>query len=251
MRWKLSHVFSKRSAARIADGVRIYAIGDVHGCNSILQLLLASIDEHLTVFPSRRPILVFLGDYVDRGPNSRQAIDQLISLQRHKEVIFLKGNHESYLLAFLKQPAILSKWIQFGGLDTLRSYGLIPGNHFDPKEQEYLATALRLSLDKTGHLQFLDQLQTSFVCEDFFFVHAGVRPGMPLDQQSEEDLLWIREDFLHYGGDFGKIVVHGHTPVPQPEVCSNRINIDTGAYATGRLTCLIIQRDQMKFMSTA
>ena len=249
MRWKLRHVFSKRSAARIADGVRIYAIGDVHGCNSILQHLLASIDEHLTRFPSRRPILVFLGDYVDRGSGSRQTIDQLISLRQHKEVVLLKGNHESYLLAFLKQPAILAKWIQFGGLDTLRSYGLTPGNPFDPKEQESLAAALHLALDKIGHLQFLDQLQTSFVCEDFFFVHAGVRPGVPLDQQSEDDLLWIREDFLHYGGDFGKIVVHGHTPAPEPEVCSNRINIDTGAYATGRLTCLVIERDKMKFIS--
>jgi serine/threonine protein phosphatase 1 len=250
MRWKLRHVFSNWSAARIADGVRIYAIGDVHGCNSILQHLLASIDEHLTVFPTRRPVLVFLGDYVDRGPGSRQAIDQLISLGERKEAIFLRGNHESYLLAFLKQPAILSKWIQFGALDTLRSYGLSPENHFDPKEQEYLAAALRLALDKAGHLQFLDALQISFVCGDFFFVHAGVRPGIPLDQQSEEDLLWIREDFLHFGGEFGKIVVHGHTPVLQPEVCSNRINIDTGAYATGRLTCLVIERNEMKFISS-
>jgi serine/threonine protein phosphatase 1 len=251
MWWKLRHVFSKWSAARIADGVRIYAIGDVHGCNTILQHLLVLIDEHLARFPARRPVLVFLGDYVDRGSGSRQAIDQLISLQERQEAIFLKGNHESYLLAFLKQPAILSKWIQFGGLDTLRSYGLSPGNHFDPKEQEYLAAALRLELDKTGHLQFLDQLQTSFVYGDFFFVHAGVRPGIPLEQQSEEDLLWIREDFLLYGGDFGKIVVHGHTPVPEPEVCANRINIDTGAYATGRMTCLVIERDKMKFISSA
>ncbi len=249
MRWKLRHVFSKRSVARITEGIRIYAIGDVHGCNFILQNLLDLIDEHLTRFPSRRPILVFLGDYVDRGPGSRQAIDQMISLQAQREAIFLKGNHESYMLAFLKQPAILSKWIQFGALDTLRSYGLNPGNHSDPEEQESLSVSLRLVLDKTGHLEFLDRLQTSFVCEDFFFVHAGVRPGIPLDQQNEDDLLWIREDFLQYGGDFGKIVVHGHTPVPQPEVCANRINIDTGAYATGRLTCLVIERDRMKFIS--
>jgi serine/threonine protein phosphatase 1 len=251
MRWNPRHVFDKQSAARIADGVRIYAIGDVHGCNSILQHLLGLIDAHLTTFPSRRPILVFLGDYVDRGPSSREALDQLISLRHRREAIFLKGNHESYLLGFLKRPAILTKWIQFGGLDTLRSYGLSPESHLDSVEQESLAAALNIAMDNAGHLEFIYQLQTAFVCDDFFFAHAGVRPGIPLDRQSEDDLLWIREDFLHYGGDFGKVIVHGHTPVTQPEVCSNRINIDTGAYATGRMTCLVIERDKMKFISSA
>jgi len=248
---KLLHVFSKWSAARAADGVRIYAIGDVHGCSSLLERLLALIEAHVTAFPSRRPILVFLGDYIDRGPASREVIDQLIFLRKHREVIFLRGNHERYLIEFLKNPAILPKWFQYGGLDTLRSYGITPANHFDSKEQEFLATTLSLALSKHGHLEFFEQLESSFVCEDVFFVHAGVRPGVPLDQQREEDLLWIRDDFLHYQGCLGKIVVHGHTPVPHPEVCSNRINIDTGAYATGRLTCLILERDQMKFISSA
>jgi calcineurin-like phosphoesterase family protein len=232
MSWKALHVFSKRSAARI-------------------EQLLALIESHMAAFPSRHPILVFLGDYIDRGPASRQVIDQLLCLKEHREVIFLKGNHESYLVEFLKKPALLPKWFQYGGLHTLRSYGITPRSHFDPKEQEFLATALSLALNQNGHLDFLDHLKASFVCEDFLFVHAGVRPGIPLDQQSEEDLLWIRDDFLHYQGDLGKIVVHGHTPVPHPEVCANRINIDTGAYATGRLTCLILERDQMKFISSA
>jgi serine/threonine protein phosphatase 1 len=251
MRWKLRHVFAKQSAAKVTDGVRIYAIGDVHGCNSILQHLLVSIDAHLRTFPSQRPILVFLGDYVDRGPGSREAIDRLISLRKHREAIFLKGNHESYLLEFLKRPAILTKWIQFGALETLRSYGLSPGNHLNSEEQESLAAALHIAMDKTGHLEFIDCLQTSFVCDDFFFAHAGVRPGIPLDRQREDDLLWIREEFLQYKGDLGKIIVHGHTPVTQPEVRSNRINIDTGAYATGRMTCLVIEQDKMKFISSA
>jgi len=251
MSWKLPHVFSKWSAARIANGMRIYAIGDVHGCSVLLEQLLVLIDAHITEFPSRRPVLVFLGDYFDRGPASREVIDQLILLRERREVIFLKGNHESFLAEFLENPAILPKWFQYGGLDTLRSYGITPRSHWDPKEQESLATALRLAMSKCGHLEFLDHLKNSFLCEDFLFVHAGIRPGVALDRQSEEDLLWIRDDFLRYEGDLGKIVVHGHTPVPQPEVCSNRINIDTGAYATGRLTCLIIERDQMKFISSA
>ena len=244
-------VFRKWSAARIADGVRIYAIGDVHGCSSLLEQLLALIEAHAAGFPSRRPILVFLGDYIDRGPSSLQVIDQLISLRRYREVIFLKGNHESYLVEFLKKPAILTEWFQYGGLDTLRSYGITPRSYFDPQEQECLSAALGHALNKRGHLEFFNGLKTSFVCDDFLFVHAGVRPGVALDQQREEDLLWIRDEFLHYEGDLGKIVVHGHTPVPHPEVCSNRINIDTGAYATGRLTCLIIERDQMKLISSA
>jgi serine/threonine protein phosphatase 1 len=233
-------MFGKWSAARIADGVRIYAIGDVHGCSSLLERLLALIEAHIAAFPSHRPILVFLGDYIDRGPASRQVVDQLILLRGRREVIFLKGNHE-----------IMSKWFQYGGLDTLRSYGITPRNHFDQKEQQIMATSLSAELSGLGHLEFFSRLEISFVCEDFFFVHAGVRPSIPLDQQSDEDLLSIRDDFLRYQGDLGKIVVHGHTPVPHPEVHSNRINIDTGAYATGRLTCLILERDQLKIISSA
>src|SRR6266853_2082907 len=212
MSWNPLRVFSKWSAARIADGIRIYAIGDVHGCSSLLEQLLALIEAHITAFPSCRPILVFLGDYIDRGPASRQVIDQLIFLREHKEVIFLKGNHEGYLLEFLKQPAILPKWLQYGGLDTLRSYGITPRSHLDPKEQEFLANSLSLALSQCGHFEFFYELKISFVCEDFFFVHAGVRPRIPLAQQNEEDLLSIRNDFLDYEGDLGKIVVHVHTP---------------------------------------
>jgi serine/threonine protein phosphatase 1 len=250
MSWNPLHFFSKWSSAKIPDGVRIYAIGDVHGCSALLEQLLALIEAHITAFPSRRPILVFLGDYIDRGPASRQVIDRLLVLRKHREVIFLKGNHESYLVEFLKTPSILPRWFQYGGLDTLRSYDIALRSHFDPKEQELLAAAFSLALNRHGHLEFFDHLKISFVCEDFFFVHAGVRPSISIDQQSEEDLLWIRDDFLHFEGDLGKIVVHGHTPVLRPEVCSNRINIDTGAYATRRLTCLIIERDQMKFISS-
>lgn len=247
----LRRIFSKWSAARVADGTRIYTIGDVHGCISLLEQLLAKTEKHLETFPAHRPILIFLGDYIDRGPASSQVIDHLITLKDQREVILLKGNHESYMLSFLKNPSLLPKWIQFGGLDTLRSYGLSLRNHMDSEEQESVAAALDLTLNERGHHYFLDNLDMSFVCDDFFFVHAGVRPSIPLDQQSEEDLFWIRDDFLRHKGDFGKIVVHGHTPTLDPEVCANRINIDTGAYATGRLTCLVIERDRMKFISTS
>lgn len=234
--------------AKIADGIRVYAIGDIHGRSDLLEPLLGRIGEHASASPTLRPILVFLGDYIDRGPSSRQAISQLVLLKKHHEVIFLKGNHEHYLMEFLKNPRFLTEWLQYGGLDTLRSYGIVPNNYLDAREQEFLAMSLSLVLQQDGHHEFLSDLKTSFVCGDFFFVHAGVRPGVPLDQQSEKDLLEIRNDFLSSKSDFGKIVVHGHTPVPQPDIRSNRINIDTGAYATGQLSCLVIERDAIQFL---
>ena len=183
---------------------------------------------------------VFLGDYIDRGPSSRAVLDRLIDRSRTHEIVCLKGNHETYLFEFLRNPAVLADWRRLGGLETLMSYGLEPSMKADMAEQLELAKALEVSLPK-HHRQFLRSLCTSFSCGDFFFVHAGVRPGIPLEQQREEDLLWIRDDFLLCEDDFGKIVVHGHTPVREPDIRPNRINIDTGAYATGRLTCLIIE----------
>jgi serine/threonine protein phosphatase 1 len=197
----------------------------------------------LAARPVPRPILIFLGDYIDRGPDSRRVIDQLIRLKQRHEVVYLRGNHERCLMEFLRNPSILATWLRWGGLYTLRSYGLEPKNYLDSGEQEGLARSLELILRASGHFDFFDRLETSFTFGDFFFVHAGVRPGLPLDRQSETDLLEIRDVFLSSGSDFGKIVVHGHTPVPEPDIRANRINIDTGAFATGRLTCLVIERD--------
>ena len=192
-------------------------------------------------------MIIFLGDYIDRGPSSRQVIDQLVSLKRHLEVVFLKGNHEHYLAEFLKAPSFLTEWVQWGGLDTLRSYEVLPNDYACQREQEIVAMSLRLTLHQNGHFEFLSDLKTSFTCGDFFFAHAGVRPGVSLDQQNEKDLLEIRKEFLLCQSDFGKIIVHGHTPVLQPDIRSNRINIDTGAYATGKLSCLVIERNELRF----
>jgi len=248
MLWNLHQSIKKAPPAKVAEGVRIYAVGDVHGRSDLLQPLMARIEAHTTAHPAPRPILIFLGDYIDRGPASRQVIDHLLLLNERQEVILLKGNHEHYLIEFLRNPPFLPEWLQYGGLDTLLSYGMRPHNYLDSREQEFLAMSLSLALHENGHREFLDNLRLSFVCGDFFFVHAGVRPGVPLDQQSEGDLLEIRHDFLQHKSDFGKIVVHGHTPLPRPDVRSNRINIDTGAYATGQLSCLILERDEIAFI---
>jgi serine/threonine protein phosphatase 1 len=228
----------------LPKGIRIYAIGDIHGCANILKKVFGAIDHHLARAEPVRALHVFLGDYIDRGPDSRQTVDLLIERGRRHESIFLKGNHEAFLLEVLEDASRLEAWREYGGFQTLMSYGLAPSIKPDRDERQQLVRALLHGMP-SQHLLFFRNLRSSFCCGDFFFAHAGVRPGVPLPRQREEDLLWIRDEFLQSEEDFGKFVVHGHTPVPAPEFRPNRINIDTGAYATGILTLLTIQGEQM------
>jgi serine/threonine protein phosphatase 1 len=247
----MRHVLTSAStppAPRLPEGVRVYAVGDIHGRADLLARLLSQIDAHLAQNPVLRPIEVFLGDYVDRGPDSRRVIDLLIKRRGAHETIFLKGNHETYLLEFLRDPKILDIWRQHGGFETLLSYDMSTHLRSKPAERKELARSFA-SILPDDHLRFLSQLTTNFTCGDFLFVHAGVRPGIPLDRQREEDLLGIRQDFLQSDDDFGKYIVHGHSPVREPDIRSNRINIDTGAFATDRLTCLMIEGEEMQFIA--
>lgn len=249
--WKLPSSPLKRAVkkvARMPDGVRVYAIGDVHGRADLLDQVFARIDEHRTANPTVSAVEVFLGDYVDRGPASREVLDRLIERRRTHNAVCLMGNHELFVTKFLEDATILDDWGKFGGLETLMSYGLSPRINARGPEQARLAAAFEQALP-AAHRDFLNGLAWSFTCGDFFFVHAGVRPGIPLRTQRAEDLLWIRSDFLLYEASFGKMIVHGHTPVGEPEVRANRINIDTGAYATGRLTCLVLEDDKIAFLS--
>ncbi len=230
----------KRRPQRLPEGLRIFAIGDVHGRADLLDQVFRRIDAHIAAHPVGRPIQILIGDYIDRGPHSREVLDRLIERAESNEMVLLKGNHETFVFDFLRDPSMLQSWSQMGGLETLMSYGVTPCLNPDAKTQKELAIALQAVLPKS-HLTFLGSLQSSFSCGEFFFAHAGVRPRVPLAKQREEDLLWIRDDFLLYEEEFGKIIVHGHTPVPEIDIRPNRINIDTGAYATGRLTCLVIQ----------
>lgn len=234
-----------RSGAMLPEGVRIYAVGDVHGRLDLLNDVLIRIARHRSAHPIARPVQVFVGDYIDRGPESAHVLDQLIAWSAENETICLKGNHDTFVFEFLRRPAALRDWSAIGGLETLRSYGLKPTLNPGPDMQKELSVALRTRLPKE-HRTFLGSLQTSFSCGRYFFVHAGVRPGVTLDKQKEEDLLWIRDEFLLHEQPFEKIIVHGHTPVREIDVRPNRINIDTGAFATGRLSCLILQRDSIQ-----
>jgi serine/threonine protein phosphatase 1 len=206
--------------------------------------MFAVIDADLAQSPPPIPIQVFLGDYVDRGPDSSKTLDLLIRRGRNHKVVFLKGNHEAFMLSALRDSGRVDQWRQFGGLQTMASYGLQPSLNPDAAEQADLIQRLKAALP-ADHVKFLQHLQPKFVCGDFFFVHAGVRPGVPLDEQQEDDLLWIRDEFLESEENFGKYIVHGHTPVSVPDIRPNRINIDTGAYATGNLTLLTIEGSSM------
>lgn len=232
----------KRLRPRLPAGVRVYAIGDVHGRADLLEHVFARIDAHIAAHPISHPVQVLVGDYIDRGPSSREVLDSLIGRARSKQMILLKGNHETLVLEFLRDPSMLQSWGQMGGFETLMSYGLKPSLNADALKQKELAIALQAALPRS-HLRFLAGLPISFSCGGFFFAHAGVRPGVPLAEQREEDLLWIRGEFLLYEEEFGQVVVHGHTPVREVEIRPNRINIDTGAYATGVLSCLIMQEE--------
>ena len=245
--WKLPPLEMPEARPCVPAGRRIYAIGDIHGRADLLSELFTRIDRHLRARPIADSIQIFLGDYIDRGPNSRQVIDLLIARQRRRHVLFLKGNHEDCALRFLNDPTLLPAWQSIGGVHTLLSYGVMPTRGDDPESQRKVSIALREAMP-ASHRRFIGGLALSFACGDFFFVHAGVRPGIPLQRQSQRDLLWIRDDFLLHEEDIGMVVVHGHTPMYKPDIRSNRINIDTRAYATGQLTCLILEGDSIGFL---
>ncbi len=231
------------------DQTCIYAVGDIHGHAELLHEICARIDADIRRTRPARAIEVFLGDYVDRGPDSREVIAMLDQRRRTRKVVCLLGNHEACLLEFLVNPEMLARWRQFGGLQTLMSYGLSPSPNPGAAERKALAKQLIRQMPP-AHLAFLRSLPITYSHGRYFFVHAGVRPGIALKQQRKEDLLWIRDDFLVSEDDFGKIVVHGHTPVQEAELLHNRINVDTGAYATGRLTCVKLEGPRRTLLTT-
>ena len=234
---------------QLAEGLRIYAIGDVHGRADLLEQLFALIDDDLKRRPPARAIHVMLGDYVDRGPASRAVIDLILARAERHEFVALKGNHDALLLQAIDDPTAMGDWLMMHGIETLASYGLTSANVAGSRLSD-LGRAFGSALPES-HRKFFRELKSSYTCGDFFFVHAGVRPGIDLSRQTEEDLIWIRQEFLRYGGDFGKIVVHGHSRVRDVEYYANRIAIDTAAYATGKLTALVIEGRSLRVIDTA
>jgi serine/threonine protein phosphatase 1 len=225
---------------------RIYAIGDIHGRADLLRETLERVDEDQQRRPIAYAVEIFLGDYVDRGPDSRDVIDLLAARLVQNRSICLRGNHEELMESFLREPSALDTWLKLGGLQTLTSYGVAP--RLDGTERgDDLRQRFCRAFPRT-HQLFLQCLKPWVCCGDYLFVHAGIRPQVPFEQQTMADLLWIRDEFLNSSLQHGKYIVHGHTPVPHPDVRSNRIDIDTGAWRSGILTCVVLEGTSIQFL---
>ncbi len=237
--------------ARVPEGVRVYAVGDIHGRADLLRELHDLIADDAATAPGLDKTIVYLGDYVDRGLESRGVIDLLLdSTPPGVAPVYLRGNHEDALLSFLDDFAIGPAWIQLGGDATLYSYDVaLSGPLTEQKTLIDAQLALRQNLPDR-HLAFLRGLDPYHEVGGYLFVHAGLRPGVPLDKQKPEDLMWIRDEFLDSTVDHGRVVVHGHSISLEVEYRPNRINIDTGAYATRVLTCLALEGAERRLLQT-
>jgi serine/threonine protein phosphatase 1 len=249
--WKFAR--KQRPEPSVRAGTRTYAIGDIHGRADLLARLHDMITREIASTPdSLRVEVVYLGDYVDRGTDSRTVLDLLIGHPiENAETVTLLGNHEQAMLTFLEKPEGGASWIYYGGDATLASYG-IAVDPMAPRTKELLiscAEKLKQAIP-TEHLAFLSALKLTHENGDYLFAHAGIDPKRPLDQQDKLDIIWIREAFTESAKFCGKIVVHGHTIAAEPVVRANRIGIDTGAYISGRLTCLVLEGTKRRFLTT-
>jgi serine/threonine protein phosphatase 1 len=233
----------------VPDGIRVYAIGDIHGRRDLLDRLLGMIDDDDAARGPARTELIFLGDLVDRGPDSVGVIERLMALRETRRVRYLMGNHEEvFLRAVGGDLRALRFLIRIGGRETLLSYGM--------SEEEYCGLdfddLLPLLQQKVppAHVSFLSAFESWIEVGDYLFVHAGLRPGVAVEDQKTSDLCWIREDFLSHRDSFGKMVVHGHSITEEIDERPNRIGIDTGAFASGRLTAIGLEADQRWYLST-
>jgi serine/threonine protein phosphatase 1 len=249
----LRRLFASKSRPlpRPPEGVTVYAVGDVHGRSDLLRPLITAILEDIQTTDGQALIL-FLGDFVDRGLGSREVVDQLLKLADNDafETRFLRGNHDESLLEFLFNPSTGPTWCDFGGRETLVSYGVQPPTARSDAEGWAEAAGAFAKALPADHRRFFETLELSWTAGDYFFAHAGVRPGVPLDAQTSQDLLWIREPFLSDTRRLAKVIVHGHTPSEAVQADARRIGIDTGAYATHVLTVLRLSGEDRSLMQT-
>jgi serine/threonine protein phosphatase 1 len=245
-------MFSRKQTMQPAGpkGRRAYVVGDVHGRLDLLDLLLDKIDSDIHERGPRETLLVFVGDLIDRGPNSAQVVERLRTYRRAGvRPVFLLGNHEEVLLRLLDGDAsLIPGWLRFGGAQCLESYGADPAQLRSMSDSDAI-TAIRQAISKE-HVAFLKGFADTCRFGDYLFVHAGIRPGVSLDDQRQSDLRWIRDPFLLDDTDHGFVVVHGHTIRSRVEERSNRIGIDTGAYSSGILTALAIEDGRRWYVDT-
>ena len=232
-------------------GHRAYAVGDVHGCLDLLERLLSAIEEEIARDSPRKASIIFLGDLVDRGPQSAQVVERLRTYRpRGATAHFIMGNHEEVMLRVLDgELDLLPNWLRFGGAETILSYGVDPAD-LKGEPDEAMVERLREAVP-AEHKEFLAGLADSISLGGYLFVHAGIRPGIDIAEQSQADLRWIREPFLGDDSDHGFVVVHGHTITNEVEVAHNRIAIDTGAFCTGTLTALAVEGKERWLIQTS
>jgi serine/threonine protein phosphatase 1 len=233
----------------LANNICIYAVGDIHGRADLLHQLHNLISQDAEKYPNHQRIIIYLGDYIDRGHQSKQVVDQLINPHlNHFHSIYLRGNHENMLMEFLNDLNRGELWFMNGGLETLKSYN-ISLSLLNELNYQKLKDLLLEKLPPE-HITFFQALKTHHIEGPYFFCHAGVNPDIPLNKQNDEDLMWIRDPFLHSKKEFGKIVVHGHTVSQKPTLLPNQIGVDTGAVFTDHLTCVVLTDKAPYFLST-
>lgn len=235
--------------SRLPLGLRVYAIGDIHGRADLLSRMRDIVSADLDKTRPDEALIVLLGDYVDRGPQSQAVLESLSVDPFPAPMVALLGNHEAMLLDFLYRPESGETWRKFGGIETVHSYGVDVADFRTGQNLSAVSEQLRTAIPPR-HIDFIQALPLSHAVGGYFFCHAGVRPGIPLDQQRPEDLLWIRDEFIGSEMPFGAVVVHGHTPGEVPLVRENAIGIDTGAYITGKLSCVALAAHGVSFLST-
>lgn len=220
----------------VPAGERVYAIGDIHGRLDLFRAIADAVEHDDEMRGAADTTVVLLGDLVDRGPDSAGVVDYARQWAKRRKIRFIGGNHEEmFLLGFYKLPAFKS-FLKIGGRETILSYGIQPRDllGINPEEAQQLMVATVPMADR----EFLHTFETMIPIGDYLFVHAGINPARPLDDQRGHDCRWIREPFLSHSGDFGQVVIHGHTVTDDPSIRSNRIGIDTGAFMSGRLTVI-------------
>lgn len=245
----LRNIFAKpeaRPAASLPDGQRVYAVGDVHGCIDLFDALRAYIEEDDAARGPAETVVILLGDLVDRGPDSAGVLRAARAWQQQRAVRILCGNHEEMFLRGRKDLEVLRHFLRHGGKETILSFGVDPAAFAAATMEE--AQAMLCDAVPADVLAFIETMEDRIALGDYLFVHAGVDPRLPLEEQRTGELRWIREPFLSHPDSFGPVVVHGHSIREEAEDKGNRIGIDTGAYMSGKLTALMLEGTQRRFL---